>query len=101
MYASPLGNLLMVERRVSLDRLVLSCERGLVELEVGELPSVRERARVPLRGGYGVVGRVQDKAFAVTRGKPEPWGLDELGPAERLEMRNCGCGSTLAIEVTS
>lgn len=26
---------------------------------------------------------------------------DEYGPFEKLEMRNCSCGNTLALDVTS
>lgn len=48
-YAAPFGNILLVERRVVKDRLVLSCERGLVEIGLGDLsPKVYERARLPI-----------------------------------------------------
>jgi hypothetical protein len=84
-YASPLGNLLMLERRIIDGRLVLTCARGLVEVDVSALPSVVERERVKVAGGgghtFGVVGRVDQAAFAVTRGKVEPWGLDGIRPA--------------------
>jgi hypothetical protein len=80
-YESGLGNLLMLERRIIGNRLVLTCERGLVELDTGALPRVTERDRVPTAGGFGVVGRVSGTGFAVTEGKPQPWGLDELKPA--------------------
>ena len=46
-FTSPLGNILLVERRVVQDRLVLSCERGLVEVDLTHLPIVTERARLP------------------------------------------------------
>ena len=80
-FDSPLGNLIMLERRVIADRLVLTCEQGLVEVDVGHLPAVRERDRVELAMGFAVVGRVENQAFAVTSGKREPWGLDEVRPA--------------------
>lgn len=90
-YESPLGNVLMLERRLIGERLVLTCERGLVEVELGGLPRVRERSRLPLaRGmGLGVVGRVDRQAFAVTRGRPQPWGLDDIGPALLLGAAEC------------
>lgn len=80
-YRSPLGNLLMLERRIIGDRLVLTCEHGLVELSVESMPAVREIGKVPMEIGFGVVGRVEGSAFAVTQGKPQPWGLDEIRPA--------------------
>jgi len=80
-FSSPLGNILMLERRILGNRLVLTCERGLCEVNVASLPTVRELRRVELTGGFGVVGRVDHGAFAVTVGKVEPWGLDELKPA--------------------
>jgi hypothetical protein len=105
-FASPLGNILLLERRVVRDLLVLSCERGLVEVDVSDLPRVREHARLPFAGAqkgppaapptksrpqpiYAVVGRLSgtgqaggEEAFAVTRGTPRPWGLEDLQPAE-------------------
>jgi hypothetical protein len=90
-YNSPLGNILLLERRVVRNLLVLSCERGLVEVDLSGLPRVRERARlvVPQRAGqageiFAVVGRIDGEAFAVTRGTPRPWGLENLQPAELL-----------------
>ncbi len=80
-YESPLGNVLMLERRIIHDRLVLSCQRGLVEVDLSALPTVTELGRVDLTTGFAVVGRVENTAFAVTQGKPEEWGLDELRPA--------------------
>ncbi len=80
-YASPLGNILMLERRVLADRLVLTCERGLVEVDLSQLPAVRESAQVAMGGGFGVVGRIDGGAFAVTVGKVEPWGLADVRPA--------------------
>ena len=80
-FASPLGNVLMLERRILGNRLVLTCERGLVEVNVASVPVVKELRRVELAGGFGIVGRVDHGAFAVTSGKVEPWGLDELKPA--------------------
>jgi hypothetical protein len=80
-FASPLGNVVMLERRIINDRLVLTCERGLVEVDVGRLPEVKEIDRVAMKIGFAVVGRVENAAFAVTQGKPEPWGLDGIRPA--------------------
>jgi hypothetical protein len=81
-FTSVLGNVLLVERRVINYRLVLTCERGLVEIDVSGLPDrVVETAHVAAPPGLGVVGRIDGGAFAVTRGKPQPWGIDEVGPA--------------------
>jgi hypothetical protein len=77
-----MGNVLLIERRVLGYRLVLTCERGLVEIDVSHLPDlVIETARVPMRSGFGVVGRIDGGAFAVTAGKVEPWGLSDVSPA--------------------
>ena len=81
-FSSDLGNILLVERRVLQYRLVLTCERGLVEIDVSHLPDlVIETARVPMRSGLGVVGRIDGGAFAVTAGTIEPWGLTNMRPA--------------------
>ncbi len=99
-YSSPLGNILLLERRVVRNLLVLSCERGLIEVDLGKLPKIREHARLELPGfgaagqpgdvtlsghdrdAYAVVGRMDGEAFAVTHGTPRPWGLEDLQPAE-------------------
>jgi hypothetical protein len=80
-FDSPLGNILLLERRVKHDRLVLSCEKGLVEVDVSRVPNVVERARATTNGSMAVVGRIDGGAFAVTSGNPQPWGLDDLRPA--------------------
>ena len=81
-FKSEMGNVLLVERRVLQYRLVLTCERGLVEIDVSHLPDlVIETARVPMRSGFGVVGRIDGGAFAVTVGTIEPWGLTNMSPA--------------------
>jgi hypothetical protein len=81
-FKSEIGNILLVERRVLQYRLVLTCERGLVEIDVSHLPDlVIETARVPMRSGFGVVGRIDGGAFAVTAGTIEPWGLTNMSPA--------------------
>lgn len=81
-FKSEMGNILLVERRVLGYRLVLTCERGLVEIDVSHLPDlVIETARVPMRSGFGVVGRIDGGAFAVTAGTIEPWGLTNMSPA--------------------
>jgi hypothetical protein len=80
-FESPLGNVLVLERRVMSDRLVLSCEQGLVEVNVAEVPRVTEVARAATNGSIAVVGRIEGGSFAVTTGVPEQWGLDQLRPA--------------------
>jgi hypothetical protein len=81
-FASEMGKILLVERRVLQYRLVLTCERGLVEIDVSHLPDlVIETARVQMRSGFGVVGRIDGGAFAVTAGTIEPWGLTNMSPA--------------------
>jgi hypothetical protein len=34
-----------------------------------------------MRSGFGVVGRIDNGAFAVTAGTIEPWGLTNMSPA--------------------
>ena len=81
-FKSEMGNILLVERRVLQYRLVLTCEKGLVEIDVSHLPDlVIETARVPMQSGFGVVGRIDGGAFAVTAGTIEPWGLTNMSPA--------------------
>ena len=81
-FKSEMGNILLIERRVLQYRLVLTCERGLVEIDVSHLPDlVIETARVPMQSGFGVVGRIDGGAFAVTAGTIEPWGLTNMSPA--------------------
>lgn len=81
-YRSHIGNILMLERRILSYRLVLSCERGLVEIDVSGLPEdVSETAHVEVDSGVGIVGRIDGEGFAVTRGRVEPWGLAEVTPA--------------------
>lgn len=81
-FSSEMGNILLLERRVLQYRLVLTCEQGLVEIDVSHLPDlVIETARVPMRSGFGVVGRIDNGAFAVTAGTIEPWGLTNMSPA--------------------
>ena len=81
-WKSDLGNILLVERRVLHYRIVLTCERGLLEIDLSHLPDlVIETARVPMRSGFGVVGRIDNGAFAVTTGTIEPWGLTNMSPA--------------------
>ncbi len=81
-FKSEMGNIVLVERRVLQYRLVLTCERGLIEIDVSHLPElVIETARVPMRSGFGVVGRIDGGAFALTVGTIEPWGLTNMKPA--------------------
>ena len=64
---------------------VFTSEMGnilLLEIDVSHLPDlVIETARVPMRSGFGVVGRIDNGAFAVTAGTIEPWGLTNMSPA--------------------
>lgn len=81
-FTSELGNILLVERRVLHYRIALTCERGLIEIDISHLPDlVIETARVPMRSGFGVVGRIDNGAFAVTNGTIESWGLTNMSPA--------------------
>jgi hypothetical protein len=80
-YDSPFGSILMVERRVKNYRLALSCRRGVVEIDVSGVPDIRETARVALESGFGILGRVEGGAFAVTSGRVQDWGLSDLAPA--------------------
>jgi hypothetical protein len=81
-FTSDLGNILLVERRVLHYRIVLTCERGLIEIDISHLPHpVTETARVLMDSGFGVVGRIDNGAFAVTTGTIESWGLTNMGPA--------------------
>jgi hypothetical protein len=80
-YESPLGRILLCERRVKADRLALTCQDGLVEVDVSALPNVDECLTVPLDTGFGVVGRMDGGAFAVTCGIKEEWGLRDVAPA--------------------
>jgi hypothetical protein len=88
-YTSPLGNVLMVERRLLYDQLVLSCQDGLVELDVYDLPRVSESGRFSLKGGFAVVGRITGGAFAVARGTPLDWGFEALSPASLVGSEGC------------
>jgi hypothetical protein len=88
-YRCPLGNILMVERRICNYSLVLTCEKALVELDASGLPDeVHEVARVEVEPGLGVLGRNDGGAFAVTRGRVEPWGLADLAPALLIGSTN-------------
>jgi hypothetical protein len=80
-YTSTLGNILLLERRVLSDRLVLTCTHGLVEVDLSTLPEVHETNQVLLESGFGVVGRIDGGAFAVTCGTIEEWGLVNVAPA--------------------
>jgi hypothetical protein len=81
-FTSTMGNIVLIERRVLQYRLVLTCEQGLIEIDVSHLPDlVIETARVPMRSGFGVVGRIDGGGFAVTVGTIEPWGLTNMSPA--------------------
>ncbi|MCA9667875.1 MAG: hypothetical protein KC503_19890 [Myxococcales bacterium] len=87
-FTSPLGNILLLERRLCGKRLMLSCQRGLVEVALDDLPRVHEVGRIDSVAGHAVVGRVSaDGAYAVARGVPTDWGLDELTPATLVRPR--------------
>lgn len=81
LFDSPLGEVLMLERRAREGRLVLSCADGLVEVDVSHLPRVVEHDRARVPSGVAVVGRIGSGVFAVTRGQRRAWGLDEITPA--------------------
>jgi len=84
-FRSELGNILMLERRILNYSLVLSCERGLIEIDISGLPdSIVERQRTSGEDsiGLGVVGRIDGGAFAVCQGEVEPWGLARITPAQ-------------------
>jgi hypothetical protein len=87
-FESPLGNILLLERRTKRGRLVLSCRRGLIEVDLNALPRVKQVAAIELAGGFAVLGRITDGGFAVSRGLAKEWGFDELGPATILGTRN-------------
>jgi hypothetical protein len=88
-FTSTLGNVLLIERRVLNYRLVLTCERGLIEIDVSGLPEdVVQTCHIQLEPGLGVVGRVSNGAFAVTRGEVEPWGLARVSPAQLIGAPN-------------
>jgi hypothetical protein len=88
-YESPLGNILMLERRLLFDQLVLSCHDGLVEVDLYDLPHVSESGRFRIQGGYAVVGRISGGAFAVTQGTPMDWGFEGLRPATLVGSEGC------------
>ncbi len=89
-YTSPLGNVLMLERRLTAPRLVLSCQRGLVEVKLTDPPHlVEETNLLEVGGDLAVVGRIKDGAFAVTSGAPMEWGYDNLKPAKLVGSRGC------------
>jgi hypothetical protein len=90
-FQSPLGNVLLLERRVLADRLVMSCERGLIEVDVAQVPTVKGTLKVTTNGTMAVVGRIDGGAFAVTSGHKEEWGLSDLRPALLVG----GAGDTL------
>jgi hypothetical protein len=88
-YRSDLGNIVLLERRILNYSLVLTCERGLVEVDVSTLPDpVRETARVETTNGIAVVGRFDGGAFVVTRGTIEPWGITDPLPAVLVGSAN-------------
>lgn len=89
-YTSPLGTILRLEGRVVNYSLVVSCEQGLVELDVSGLPEdVKEIARAVVEPGTAVVGRMEGgSVFAVTRGTIESWGLADVSPATLVGTPN-------------
>jgi hypothetical protein len=81
-YHSPLGCVLMVERRIKHGRLALSCQDGLIELDVSDLPQIKEVSRIEHRGGNCILGRTSDGLFALSHGRPQNWGYEDLQPAQ-------------------
>ncbi len=88
-FRSPLGNVLLIERRVLGGRLVLSCQDGLIEVNIDQVPDVHQTGQIDAVTGYAVVGRVTNGAFAVTAGAPRAWGFDQLKPAMLVGSRGC------------
>jgi len=89
-FTSGLGNILLVERRVLHYRIVLTCERGLLEDRHQPPPRPGDRDRPGADAlGFGVVGRIDNGAFAVTVGTIEPWGLTNLAGDPRLADPTC------------
>lgn len=88
-FRSSVGNIQLIERRVINYRLVLTCEGGLVEVDVSGLPEqVFQTGQATVAPGIGVVGRIDGGAFAITRGRAEPWGLADVGPATLIGSPN-------------
>ncbi len=91
-YHSTLGNVLMVERRVINYSLVLTCEEGLIEIDISNLPEVVvEKQKTRTEGidrGLAVVGRIDGGSFAVCHGEVEPWGLANVTPAQLVGSSN-------------
>ena len=88
-FVSPLGNVLMLERRMLYDQLVLNCQHGLVEVDLYDLPRASESGRIRIEAGFAVVGRRSSGGFAVTRGVPEDWGLRDIKPATLVGSEGC------------
>ena len=89
-FESPLGNVLMLERRLLYDQLVLNCQGGLVEVDLYDLPRASESGRITMDGGgFAVVGRRSSGGFAVTRGEPMDWGLKDIKPATLVGSEGC------------
>lgn len=86
-FDSPLGNILLVERRAKRGRLVLSCQRGLTEVDISGLPRVLAVGTIAVGGGHAVLGRITEGGFAVSRGIARDWGFDDLGPASLVGSR--------------
>ena len=91
-FTSPLGNVLMLERRALYDQLVMSCQGGLVEVDLYDLPRAHESGRFSLPAGHAVVGRISGGAFAVARGEPMDWGFENLQPATLVGSEGCSFG---------
>ncbi len=88
-YSSPLGNLLLLERRMVDDRLLLNCRDGLVEVGWEAEGKVVEHGIKRAQCGCAVVGRVAEGTFAVSKGRPVDWGFDALSPATLVGVKEC------------
>lgn len=86
-YESDLGNILMVERRPKQGSLVLSCQKGLIEVDIRSIPKVKALHHITLEDDYAVLGRISGGAFTVAKGVAKDWGFDELEPAMLLGAR--------------
>ena len=80
-FESPLGNVLLLERRVIADRLVCPASAAWSKSTSRRSRPSTETARATTNGSMAVVGRIDGGSFAVTSGTPQPWGLDALRPA--------------------
>ena len=87
-YTSNRGNILFLERRILHHRIALSCEQGIIEVSLTDLPNVEVISSIRLESGFAIVGRIDGGAFAVTTGQVKKWGLDDILPAYLVGAEN-------------